>query len=123
MHEMSIVEALLDAVHQEVRAGALERVTTISIRLGRLRQVVPEMLLFAFEAATRETPLVDARLEVEQIPARAQCASCGEEFTVEEQWFECPGCGAPGAKLLQGNELLLTGIQLTTVDKLSVTPA
>lgn len=123
MHEMSIVDALLRAVRQEVSEPDLDRVTVVSVRLGQLRQVVPEMLQFCFQAAVHETPLAGARLEVEQVPARAQCASCREEFAVEEQWFECPACRTTSAKLLQGDELLLVCIRLAVVDKLSAAAA
>jgi hydrogenase nickel incorporation protein HypA/HybF len=112
MHELSIVEALLDAVRQEVGETELDRVTTVNVRLGQLRQVVPETLLFCFQAATQDTPLAGATLKVEQVPARARCQSCRQEFAVDERWFECPGCGQLDAQLLAGNELELVGIEL-----------
>lgn len=119
MHEMSIVEALLGTVRQTVAADDLPAVRAVRVRVGRLRQVMPEMLQFCFGAAVRETPLQSARLEVESVAGRARCGSCRQEFAVDEQWFECPQCGAPDAALLAGDELLLVGIQLAVADKLS----
>ena len=112
MHEMSIVEALVRAVHQQVDGPELTRVCTVQVRVGQLRQVVPEILRFCFDAAVRDTPLAGARLEVEQRPARARCPHCRQEFAVAEQWFECPHCGACDGELISGRELDLMSLEL-----------
>jgi hydrogenase nickel incorporation protein HypA/HybF len=112
MHEMSIVESLLDAVREEQRAYPDSLVKTVRVRVGSLRQVVPEIMEFCYTAATRDTALADSRLEIEGIAARAQCGDCGAEFAVDEQWFECPQCRQVGARLVSGQELDLVGIEL-----------
>ena len=120
MHEMSIVEALLEAV-QRARVDALRResrvhsdgrVLAVHVRVGGLRQVVPETLQFCYEAATRDTSLAGSRLEIERVPATARCRECRAEFAVEDNWFECPRCQTVGAELLTGQELDLTSIEL-----------
>ena len=117
MHEMSIVTGLLDAVRQETRSQAGQRVLMVRVRVGALRLVIPEILQTCYAAATKDTPLAGSRLAIEEIPARAKCRQCGAEFPVEENWFQCPQCQAPGSDILAGNELDLIGIELT--DKLS----
>jgi hydrogenase nickel incorporation protein HypA/HybF len=112
MHEMSIIEALLEAVRAEVRAHPDARVLGVRMRAGSLRLVVPEILQSCYEAATRDTSLAGSRLDVEEVAARAQCGDCGAEFAVEEQWFECPRCRRVGARLVCGQELDLIGIEL-----------
>src|SRR5512137_2722746 len=97
MHEMSIIESLLDAVREEQRAYPDSFVKTVCVRVGSLRQVVPEIMEFCYTAATRDTALADSRLEIEEIAARAQCGDCGAEFAVDERWFECPQCRQIGA--------------------------
>lgn len=112
MHEMSIVEALLDTVRQEVGTTELARVQTVRVRLGQLRLVVPETLTFCYAAATRATSLAGSQLEIKEVAARAQCRECGAEFPVEENWFECSRCHALNGTLLAGNELDLVSIEL-----------
>jgi len=73
---------------------------------------VPDILKFGFAAALRDTPLAGATLEVEPVPARARCRQCRAEFAVEDNWFQCPHCGAADGELLSGNELDLVGVQL-----------
>lgn len=112
MHEVSIVEALLEAVRQEVRVHPDGKVQAIHVRIGSLRQIVPDMLRFCFEAATRDSDLAGARLDLEEIYAEAHCRHCQRDFPVTENWFECPHCKTTGGELLAGRELDLIGIEL-----------
>ena len=109
---MSIVEALLEQVRQETRAYPARRVSSIRLRIGALRQVVPETLTFCFTAAVRGTPLEGCRLDIEQLPATASCRKCSLTFAVDDNWFQCPHCGETGSELLTGNELELTSLDL-----------
>lgn len=112
MHEMSIVEALLETVRGELRAHPDARVQTVHVRVGQLRQVEPDMLRFCYDAAVRDTPLAGSRLEIETDEASARCDVCSLEFPVEENWFECPRCRSANARLLKGDELLLTSLEI-----------
>jgi len=67
MHEMSIVEALLDAIQRESRAYPAATVRSARVRVGQLRLIVPETMQFCFAAATRDTPLAGCRLELEVV--------------------------------------------------------
>jgi len=112
MHEMSIIESLLDAVRAELVKYPGAQVTVVRVRVGALRLVVPEVLQLCYAAAIRGTPWEGSRLELETVAATARCRQCGNQFAVEEQWFECPSCGAFGAELLSGQELDLVNIEL-----------
>jgi hydrogenase nickel incorporation protein HypA/HybF len=112
MHEMSIASALLDAVRAEASAYPDARVQTVRVRIGALRLVVPEMLDFAFVAATRDTSLDGCRLEMETVGAVARCRRCDAEFAVEQNWFVCPHCATTGGVLVRGDELDLIGVEL-----------
>jgi hydrogenase nickel incorporation protein HypA/HybF len=112
MHEMSIIESLLEAVNKERQAYPTARVVSLRVRVGALRLVVPEVMESCYAAATLGTTLAGSRLELETAPARARCPQCRHEFAVEEQWFECPQCCAVGGELLRGQELDLVNIEL-----------
>ena len=112
MHEMSIVEALLETVRDELRAHPDAHVRTVCVRVGTLRLVEPDMLRFCYDAAARGTPLAGSCLDIEQVEARARCNVCSLEFPVEESWFECPRCRSARARLLKGDELLLASLEI-----------
>ena len=72
VHELSISSAIVDTV---VRHAEGRPVTTVRVRLGRLRQVVPSSLAFYFELVSRETVCEGARLEQEVVAAALRCSS------------------------------------------------
>ena len=109
MHEMSIIEALLEQVRHETRPGMCVR--TVWLRVGKLRQTVPEMLRFCYAAAVHD----GSHLEVEVVPAEARCRRCSLTFAVEDNWFECPRCRSSEADLVRGDELQLLSLELTKV--------
>jgi len=112
MHEMSIVEALVETVQRELLAHPDGRVRAVRVRVGQLRLVEPSLLEFCYVAAARDTPLAGSRLEVERVDASARCDVCSLEFPVEESWFECPRCRSPRGRLLKGDEFLLTSLEI-----------
>lgn len=112
MHEVSIVEALLEQVRTELQAYPDTPVRTIRVRVGALRQVVPEMLTFCYDAAVRGTQLEGCRLDIEQLPAEARCRRCSLTFAVAEDWLVCPRCGKAETDLLHGDELDLMSLEL-----------
>lgn len=112
MHEMSIVEALLDVVRDELRPYPGARVHAVRVRVGQLRQVEPTTLEFCYKAATTDTPLAGSRLEIQPVRAAARCELCSLQFDVEENWFECPRCHSTNTRLLAGDEIELTSLDV-----------
>ena len=109
MHELSIIEALLEQVRQETRPGTCVR--TVWLRVGQLRQAMPEMLKFCYAAIVQD----GSHLEVEEVPAEARCRRCCLTFAVEDNWFECPRCRSSEADLVRGDELQLMSLELLKV--------
>jgi hydrogenase nickel incorporation protein HypA/HybF len=109
MHEFSIASAV---VATAVKHADGRRVTVVSLRLGALRQVVPDALAFAFEIVTRETLCEGARLESESVPARVRCTPCGETSTLERLPLRCPRCGDSGVAIVGGEELEVESIEV-----------
>ena len=68
MHELSISSAIVDTAIKHARG---QRVTVVDVRLGRLRQVVPDSLAFYFDIVSRETPCEGAELRIEHVDSSA----------------------------------------------------
>jgi hydrogenase nickel incorporation protein HypA/HybF len=109
MHELSIASAVVDTA---VRHAAGRRVTVVSVRFGRLRQVVPEALEFAFGIVARETLCDGARLDWEVVPARLRCDACDRKWEIELPAFRCPSCGSGDLDVLSGEELEVESIEV-----------
>ena len=108
MHELSVSSSVVDTV---LKHAAGRRVTVVSLRIGHLRQVVPDSLAFYFELVSRETLCEGARLEQEYVPARLRCAGCASEWDPEDAWFRCTRCGGPG-EVIAGDELEVESIEV-----------
>ncbi|HEX5926866.1 MAG TPA: hydrogenase maturation nickel metallochaperone HypA [Baekduia sp.] len=109
MHEFSIASAV---VATAVKHADGRRVTVVSLRLGALRQVVPDALAFAFEIVARETLCEGARLEWEGVPARVRCMPCRQTWTLERLPLRCPRCGDGGVAVVGGEELEVESIEV-----------
>ena len=110
MHEFSVAAAVVDTA---VRHAGGRRVTLVSVRCGRLRQVVPDSLDFAFGIVARDTLCDGARLEQELVPARLRCEGCDREWEIELPVFRCPTCGGGEVDVLSGDELEVESIEVT----------
>ncbi len=109
MHELSLSGAIVNTV---VKHAAGRRVTLVSLRVGRLRQVVPDTLEFYFEFVARGTVCEGARLEQEVLDARLRCAPCGTEWGIEIPAFRCPTCGGSDVGVATGDEFEVESIEV-----------
>ena len=108
MHEYSIASGL---VQMALRHAGGRHVTAVNLRVGPLRQIVPEALAFAFELAAHGTACEGARLEQELVECRLRCPSCVVEWVATEPAFRCRNCGWP-AVVLSGDELEMMSIDV-----------
>jgi hydrogenase nickel incorporation protein HypA/HybF len=109
MHELSLSGAIVNTV---VKHAAGRRVTAVSLRVGRLRQVIPETLEFYFEFVARDTVCEGARLEQEVLDARLRCNPCATEWRIEIPAFRCPTCGGSDVVIARGNEFEVESIEV-----------
>ena len=105
MHELSIAEAIIAAVIREKNSRNLDEIATIGVKVGVLSGVLPEALQFSFEMAVEGTPLCEAKLLVDHVPARGRCLTCTRQFEIDPLWFKCPDCGSDQIEILSGWEL------------------
>lgn len=111
MHELSIVTNIFAIIDEIARQNDLKRITRVVLIVGRMRQVVPLAMDMAFQAVTKDTLAEGAELELEFIPIRMRCSSCGHEFTVEDNTFLCPMCESTRLEMMQGQELIIKHIE------------
>ena len=110
MHELSLATGIVETV---IRHADGRRVTSVEMRIGTLRQVVPESLDFYFGICSRDTLCEGAALEHEIIPARIRCRACGEERELTEPDFRCRACSATQVEVVAGAEFEVDSIEVT----------
>jgi hydrogenase nickel incorporation protein HypA/HybF len=109
VHELSVAGAVVESV---LRHAAGRRVTAVALRVGHLRQVVPDSLDFYWDIVTRETLCEGSRLEQELIAARLACAACEREWGIDLPVFRCPTCGGADVTVAAGDELEVESIEV-----------
>lgn len=110
MHELSLAGAVINTA---VKHAGGRRVAVVSLRVGRLRQVVPDTLEFYFEFVARGTLCEGARLEQEVIEARLRCRPCAHDWPIEIPAFRCPRCGGSEVEVASGNEFEVESIEIS----------
>jgi hydrogenase nickel incorporation protein HypA/HybF len=113
MHETMVAESLMTIIaEQGVKNNAKPIAAKISC--GMLNPVNDEVLRFAFEAITKNTPCEGVKLYVEHKPIRAQCRNCDANFDIDMSRPECPKCGRADFELLPDAPLVLEEIEFQT---------
>ena len=111
MHEMYLTECIIDSVKKSLpKKISPDAVTEVQVQVGELDAVIPETLIFLFDAIKGSHGLPKAKLTVDQVPVRCRCQSCGNEFRVDSPLFICPSCQSGSVELLSGRGMILTRI-------------
>jgi hydrogenase nickel incorporation protein HypA/HybF len=113
MHELSIAEEIISIVRSCLPKENNRNVKTVRIKIGKLSNILPESLLFCFNASIEGTELMGAKLEMKSIPITIYCYCCGKTSEIQDYVFTCPNCRNSDIKVLSGNELQLEEIELT----------
>jgi len=111
MHELSIIAGMFDILEEKTREHGAKKITGVTIRVGRLSGAVPDLLASAFDIYKEGTLAAEARLEVESLPVKVKCGTCGHESTPEQYVFVCPECASTDLKVLEGLDLFIEKIE------------
>ncbi|HUF31959.1 MAG TPA: hydrogenase maturation nickel metallochaperone HypA [Acidimicrobiales bacterium] len=109
MHELSVCQAIVDTVRDHAGGRPLRQV---NVRIGHLRQVVPDSLLFSWEILTEDSELAGCTLAVEHIAAVIGCRGCGVETELDRPLMVCPACEGHDVEVLRGEEFQIASIDV-----------
>ncbi len=109
MHELSICRAISGIVD---RNCAGREVSVVRVQIGRLRQIVPETLVYCWSLVNEDTRYATTALEVDYVPASIRCASCGAITVLDEPVLLCSSCAGSTVVIETGEEFLVTSLDL-----------
>lgn len=109
VHELSICKSISDIVG---RRAAGREVRIVHVRVGKLRQIVPDTLVYCWSLVNEDSPLAGSELQVESIPAAIRCTSCDHTQTLTEFDFICSSCSGQDVEIVAGEEFLITSLEL-----------
>jgi hydrogenase nickel incorporation protein HypA/HybF len=114
MHELSIALSMIEEIEEQQEKHGGATVETVFVRIGVLSGVDPQALRFAYELACEGTALAKSRLEIESVALVVHCPSCDSNHSPDPQHIVCPRCLTPEQKILEGRELEVRALELTT---------
>lgn len=120
MHELSIARTITETALAELAKHPDHTVLKIVMRIGSLSDVVPDSLLFGFNAIKLESALSNTELVIEVIPAAGICNVCKHTFELSELSFQCPHCGDSDIKISGGRELDIAYLEIEELEAVSV---
>jgi hydrogenase nickel incorporation protein HypA/HybF len=109
MHELSLSDAIRATAMKHADGRPVQQVT---VKIGHLRQVVPEALLFGWKMLTESTELMGTELIIEQVPAVVLCTQCGEQTTLDAPILACGVCESFSVTLISGEEFVVVSLEL-----------
>lgn len=112
MHELGIVYHIIRDVENVARVNGVSRVSSVTLLLGEVSGVVPDLLLDAWRWAADKKPITQgAELVVEPVEAVTHCEACGRDYGTVDHGKTCPHCGSGETYLLQGQEVMIKQIE------------
>jgi len=112
MHEMGIVNSVLEAVRTEVALHPGTYPCKVGVRIGEMAAIDQDALRFCFAAIIQDTDLASLELAIEFCPRRHRCQVCGREFVVRDYDWSCPQCASLETTCISGDELELAYLEV-----------
>lgn len=112
MHELSLMEGMLEIIEDSARAQGCHRVRTVILEIGKLAGVEVEALRFAFDAVTAGSIAEGAALEIEEPEGQGWCAACGKVSPVTARYDMCPRCPTLPLQITGGGELRVKALDV-----------
>ena len=114
MHEISLVQNLLQQLDALVVENKRKRVTKVTMEVGLLSGVVIDSFKFGFDILTAEDPLTKgAELELLVPPVVYSCSGCGYQIsTTDERPRKCPECNESFFSHEGSEDLILLHVEL-----------
>jgi hydrogenase nickel incorporation protein HypA/HybF len=129
MHEWALAEAILTSAKDIADKEKLKQVTEVTIRVGELQQVEPEILRFALSQMKTEL-FGNAKFRILKAKTSLKCRVCGTTWQfntkkldkttaeaihfvpeVAHTYVKCPNCGSPDFEIVSGRGVWLENIK------------
>ena len=112
MHELSLMESVVDILREEGRRQGFSRVKKVFLEIGALSGVEPAAMELCFDAATRDTLAEGAQLEIVRTPGQGYCLDCEKTVALAERFGTCPDCGGYKVQMTGGDEMRVRELEV-----------
>ena len=111
MHEMSYIAKMVNMAEDVARENKARSVKKIVVEIGKTSGVMPYYMYKYCPDAVKGTLLENAELECLEVPVKALCEECGNEYLPNrENRYLCPVCGGRKAHIIEGKGVVLRNV-------------
>ncbi|WP_368731541.1 hydrogenase maturation nickel metallochaperone HypA [Calderihabitans maritimus] len=108
---MSLMMQIFDIINQTISDYKVKKVKRVTLKVGKMSNVMPDSLSFCFEVLSEGTKCEGAELVIQETPLTGRCLDCQKEFTSEGFPLACPNCGSRNTRMIGGTELAIESIE------------
>jgi hydrogenase nickel incorporation protein HypA/HybF len=111
MHELSLIENMLDQLELMKKRHSLKEITDVYVTVGELSGVDIRFLQSSFDMFVPATAWAHLKLHLTVIPWKVRCSECGLEQIVDECHNQCKQCESPNTVTVDGTEFIIQRIE------------
>ncbi len=105
MHEMSLCEGMREILQQQAEQQNYSTVKTVFLEIGKLSNVEPDAIRFAFSVVMRGSLAENATLEIIEVAGQAWCMQCQKNVVIEHRYDGCPLCESHQLQITDGEQM------------------
>jgi hydrogenase nickel incorporation protein HypA/HybF len=129
MHEWALAEAVIAAASQIANKEQLKEIAEVTIKVGELQQVEPDILRFAL-SQLKPASFQNVKFHITKAKTQLKCRVCGHQWVFTKQkldkntaeaihfvpevahtYIKCPKCGSPDFEINEGRGVWLENIK------------
>lgn len=111
MHEIGILYSAAETAARCAEENGLEEIHVISLELGELAGVLPNVFTEYFDYVKAQFPILkNAEMELKTVPGEALCSDCGAMYNIMKNEGKCPCCSSMAKEILSGRDVRLMSI-------------
>lgn len=115
MHELPVTERILDVVLSHAQKNNVQKIVSISLRVGELSDLEDEWIQHYFSYLAKESVAAEAKLKIERVPVVMACNNCSHSFQIdikEMKEIECPECKSKTCTIVSGKEYYIKDMEV-----------
>jgi hydrogenase nickel incorporation protein HypA/HybF len=115
MHELPVIQSILDIVIKHAEMNDVSKVIKIYLKVGVLSDLEDQWMQQYFDYVAKESVAEGATLEIERVPARMKCNACSFEFEPDmkkDEKIVCPACGNERCNLIAGKNYSVANMEV-----------
>ncbi|WP_394691190.1 hydrogenase maturation nickel metallochaperone HypA [Hoeflea sp.] len=112
MHEMSLMESVLEIACETALKNGAVRVKSIRLDIGMLSHVDPEALMFCYDAIRNGSIAEEAELEINRVPGMGWCIDCAKTVPITARFDLCPECSNAHVEMTAGDDMKIRELEV-----------